>query len=115
MLFAPLPQELRQTTWKPGKYAALLGWSLRFADLATIGCAGVIAWWIRFGNLDVTLNYQRHIAMAMFLALPVLSLSKIYKSWRGQGLFAELPQMAGAFGFIFGLTILYAVALKLPV
>lgn len=115
MLFAPLPQELRQTTWKPGKYAALLGWSLRFADLATIGCAGVIAWWLRFGTFEISLNYQRHIAMAVFLALPVLSLSKIYKSWRGQGLYAELPQMAGAFGFIFGLTILYAVALKLPV
>lgn len=115
MLFAPMPQELRQTTWKPGKYAALLGWSLRFADLATIGCAGALAWWLRFGNVEITLNYQRHIALAMFMALPVLSLSKVYKSWRGQGLFAELPAMAAAFGFIFGLTILYAVALKVPV
>lgn len=115
MLFAPMPQELRQTTWKPGKYAALLGWSLRFADLAVIGAAGVVAWWIRFGNFDVSMTYQRHIAMAVFMALPVLSLSKVYKSWRGQGLFAELPAMAAAFGFIFGLTILYAVALKLPV
>ncbi len=115
MLFAPMPQELRQTTYKPGKYAALLGWSLRFADLATIGGAGAVAWWVRFGNLDVSMIYMRHVAMAVFLALPVLSLSKLYRSWRGQGLFAELPSMAGAFGLIFGLTILYAVAMKLPV
>jgi putative colanic acid biosynthesis UDP-glucose lipid carrier transferase len=115
MLFAPMPQDLRQTTFNPGKYAALLGWSLRFADLASIACAGVIAWWLRFGNIEVSLIYQRHIAMAVLLALPVLSLSRIYRSWRGQGLVAELPAMAGAFGLIFGLTVLYAVAFKLPI
>ncbi|UHQ18461.1 undecaprenyl-phosphate glucose phosphotransferase [Lysobacter sp. KIS68-7] len=115
MLFAPMPQELRQTSYRTGKYAALLSWSLRFADVATIATAGVVAWWLRFTNVEVSLVYQRHIAMAVLLALPVLSLSKIYRSWRGQGLFAELPAMAGAFGLIFGLTIAYAVALKIPV
>ena len=115
MLFAPMPQELRQTTFRTGKYGALLGWGLRFADLTTVGVAGVVAWWVRFGNVSVSLVYERHIAMAMLLALPVLSLSKIYRSWRGQGLFAELPAVAGAFGLIFGATILYAVAMKIPV
>ena len=115
MLFAPLSQDLRQTTIKPGKYAALLGWSLRFADLASIACAGVIAWWIRFGNVEVSLVYQRHIALAVFLALPVLSLSRMYRSWRGQRLFAELPAMAAVFALIFGLTVLYAVFFKLPI
>jgi hypothetical protein len=85
MLFAPMPQELRQTTFRTGKYGALLGWGLRFADLATVGVAGVVAWWVRFGNVSVSLVYERHIAMAVLLALPVLSLSKIYRSWRGQG------------------------------
>ncbi|KGQ20246.1 Undecaprenyl-phosphate glucose phosphotransferase [Lysobacter dokdonensis DS-58] len=115
MLFAPMPQELRQTTLTPGKYGALLGWGLRFADLTAIAGAAVVAWWVRFGHFDISLVYQRHVAMAVLLALPVLSLSRMYRSWRGQGLFAELPRMAGAFGLIFGLTILYAVALKLPV
>src|SRR5688572_740121 len=115
MLFAPMPHDLRQTTFKPGKYGALLGWSLRFTDVASIACAGVLAWWLRFGNIEVSLIYQRHIALAVFLALPVLSLSRMYRSWRGQRLFAELPQMAGAFALIFGLTVLYAVAFKLPI
>src|SRR5688572_3034330 len=115
MLFAPMPHTLRQTTTRPGKYGALLGWALRFADLGTIACAGVVAWWVRFGTLSVSIEYQRHIAIAMLLALPVLTLSRIYRSWRGKGLAAELPAMAGAFLMIFGLTMLFAVMFKLQV
>ena len=114
MLFAPIAHDTRGGTLRPGKYGALLGWGLRFGDLACFAIAGVLAWWLRFGNTAITVEYQRHLAMAVLFALPVLSVSRLYRSWRGVGLVAELATMATAFASIFALTILYAIAFKLP-
>ena len=114
MLFAPITHDTRGGTLRPGKYGALLGWGLRFGDLAAFAVAGVLAWWLRFGNTAITIEYQRHLAMAVLFALPVLSVSRLYRSWRGQGLVAELATMATAFAGIFALTVLYAMAFKLP-
>jgi Undecaprenyl-phosphate glucose phosphotransferase len=94
------------------KYTALFGWGLRLADLGVIVVAGVLAYWLRFGNLEVPLDYERTIARGFMFALLVFSASPLYRSWRGRGLASELVTMAVTYAVLFVLVTLYAVALK---
>lgn len=112
MLFAPVSHELRHTTAGSGKYMALLAWGLRVADLTGIAASGVLAWWLRFGTLEIPLDYQRHIARGVLFALLVFSMSPLYRSWRGRGLAGELWTMLGAYTAVLMLSLLYATAFK---
>lgn len=114
MLLAPMPQTRPVGTGtSSSSFGALFGWSLRIGDLAAVTAAGLIAYWIRFGSLDIALEYQRHLGRGLLFAVLVFSLSPLYRSWRGRGLAGELWTMLGAYGAMFGLAIVYAVALKL--
>lgn len=113
MLFTPMPRELRPATAAPNPLVALLSWGLRIGDLLAVTAAGVFAYWVRFGSAEVDLEYQRHVGRGLLFALLVFTASPLYRSWRGRGLALELWTMLGAYGLMFGLAVIYAVALKL--
>lgn len=114
MLLAPMPQTRPVGTGvSSATFGALFGWSLRLGDLAAVTAAGMLAYWLRFGSLDIALDYQRHLGRGLLFATLVFTLSPLYRSWRGRGLAGELWTMLGAYGAMFALAIVYATALKL--
>ena len=113
MLFAPMPHQVRTSVAAHSNLTVLLSWGLRVADLLAVTLAGVAAFWMRFGVLELTLEYQRHVGRGLLFAMLVFILSPLYRSWRGRGMAGELWTMLGAYGATFALAIVYAVALKL--
>ena len=113
MLFAPQPHQLRQLAAHSSKYASLFSWSLRLADVAGLAAAGLLAYWLRFGTFEVSIEYQRHLARGLLAALLVFSMSPLYRSWRGRALASELWTMLLAYAAIFALSVLYTVVFKI--
>ncbi|GHA72975.1 undecaprenyl-phosphate glucose phosphotransferase [Cognatilysobacter bugurensis] len=114
MLLAPMPQTRPVGTGaSSSSFGALFGWSLRIGDVVAVTVAGVLAYYVRFGSLDIALEYQRHLGRGLLFAILVFTLAPLYRSWRGRGLAGELWTMLGAYSVMFGLAIIYAAALKL--
>jgi Undecaprenyl-phosphate glucose phosphotransferase len=114
MLFAPVTQSShRREGASASKYTALFSLGLRFADVAGVIVSGVAAYWLRFGDLAVDVEYQRHIARGVLFAMLVFSMSPLYRSWRGRGLTEELWTMLGVYTVAFTVSVLYATAFKL--
>lgn len=95
------------------KYTALFSVMLRGSDLAVVGLVGVLAYWVRFGTLEVSLEYQRNIVAGMVFALMVFGNSSLYRSWRGSALSAECFKAAWLWTVAFGIAVVVAVGLKL--
>jgi Undecaprenyl-phosphate glucose phosphotransferase len=117
MLFAPMPHARQLGTGASSsahtQYAALFAVGLRVGDVAGIVVAGVLAYWWQFGTLELAIEYQRHLGLGALFAALVFTVSPLYRSWRGRGMAAELWTMLGAYGLMFGVSLLYALALKL--
>ena len=95
------------------KYTALFSVMLRLSDIAVVIAAGVVAYWLRFQELEVSLEYQRNIAAGTLLALLAFSTSSLYRSWRGRSLSAESFAAIGWWSAAIVASIVLAVAVKL--
>ncbi len=94
------------------EYAPLFSLLVRIFDLLTVVGGGILAYYIRFGSLDLGGSYQIALIIGALLAAVVLPAFKIYGSWRGKGLFRQLWIMTLAwFVTVVGLAIL-AFSLK---
>jgi putative colanic acid biosynthesis UDP-glucose lipid carrier transferase len=117
MLLTPLQTPLRRSHhYLPdvtSKYAALFAWGLRIADIAVVVFAGIFAYWLRFGRLDVDITYERAIVRGFTLALIVFSASPLYRSWRGRGLAREWLTMVAVYTALFVVGAIYISAMKL--
>ncbi|MCD9029531.1 undecaprenyl-phosphate glucose phosphotransferase [Luteimonas sp. BDR2-5] len=94
------------------KFSAFYASILRASDLVLLAGMGVLAYWLRFGSLDLPLDYLRNIVRASLFALLVLNGSTLYRSWRGRGLVRESTKLLALWALVFTVAILYTVALS---
>ena len=117
MLLTPLQTPLRRTDQHlpdvASKYTALFAWGLRISDIAVVVIAGICAYWLRFGSLDIGIVYERAIARDLTLALIVFSASPLYRSWRGRGMAREWLTMVAVYTALFVVGAIYLSAMKL--
>lgn len=69
--------------------------SARLFDLFWVVAAAVAAYYIRFGDLELPLNYQIVILIGALLIAIVSSYSRIYDSWRGRSQLVLFTRLAG--------------------
>lgn len=94
------------------EYAPLVSFLVRIFDLLLVVGGGVLAFYLRFGRLNLNDSYETALIIGALLAAVVLPTFKIYGSWRGKGLFKQLWVLTLAwFMTVVGLAIL-AFSLK---
>ncbi|MFT4256213.1 MAG: undecaprenyl-phosphate glucose phosphotransferase [Pseudoxanthomonas sp.] len=95
------------------KFAAAFGLSLRVGDLLMLAGGAWLAHVWRFDDWRMPIEYLRVVAQALVLALLVFNGSKLYRSWRGRGLVAELFKLASQWVMLFAALLVFLTALKL--
>ena len=78
------------------EHSSLIDAGLRIADSALIFTTGVIAYFVRFGSLDVPQEYLFVLLSSAIILLYIFQSQNLYQSWRGNGLFAEMASMIQA-------------------
>lgn len=78
------------------KYAALLDIAVRVGDVAIVVIAAYLCHWLRFDSLVLNRPYDAATLRAAILALAVFPAFGLYRSWRGEGLFAEIARVGAA-------------------
>lgn len=82
------------------KHAELFTVTFRLMDLAVVFFGGLIAYWIRFGNLALTPQYQVALALVILLVLVAFPIFGLYQPWRGAGLWEELRSVLFAWAAV---------------
>lgn len=112
MLFAPLRPEAEADWRVASKFSVLLSWAVRSSDIGLLLAAGVVAYWWRFGTIDMSIEYARCLAHGVLFALIILNGSSLYRSWRGRGFGREAFKMATLWSLVFAAGMVYTVVLK---
>src|SRR5690606_7610750 len=113
MLLMPVNQEtasVRTTSNVTAAFNAVL----RLGDPAMLIAGAAFAHWVRFGTPILQVEYVRLVVLTTVFALLVLS-SKMYRSWRGRGLSAEVMHLGFRWSLVFVGVVLYATATQLTV
>jgi len=113
MLLMPVNQEaasVRTTSNVTAAFNAVL----RLGDPAMLIAGAAFAHWVRFGTPILQVEYVRLVVLTTVFALLVLS-SKMYRSWRGRGLSAEVMHLGFRWSLVFIGVVLYATATQLTV
>ncbi|WP_159015918.1 undecaprenyl-phosphate glucose phosphotransferase [Cognatiluteimonas profundi] len=117
MLLTPLQVPLRRSHHHlpdlPSKYTALFAWGIRVSDVLVVIVAGVCAYWLHFGQIELSMPYHRAIGRGFLLSLVVFSASPLYRSWRGRGLARECLTMAAVYTTLFVVGAIYIGEMKL--
>ncbi|HEX8739090.1 MAG TPA: undecaprenyl-phosphate glucose phosphotransferase [Casimicrobiaceae bacterium] len=71
-------------------YATLFDATLRAFDPALIAGCGVVAYWLRFGDFNMSSGYVLAVALAAILAMILMPVLGLYQSQRGITFAAEL-------------------------
>ncbi|MEO8837901.1 MAG: undecaprenyl-phosphate glucose phosphotransferase [Herbaspirillum sp.] len=78
------------------KYAAALDIAVRVGDVVIIGVAACLCHWLRFGQFVLDAPYDVATLRAALLALAVFPACGLYRSWRGESVFAEVTRASVA-------------------
>ncbi len=89
------------------EHATLLTFVSRTGDVLAVLCAGLLAYWLRFGHFSLTAPYRTALLVGGLASLLIFPLFGIYRSWRGQGDFTQLRvvSLAVISVFLFLLTV----------
>lgn len=90
-----------------------LGAVLRVGDLLVFAGAGVLAWALIFGGVDLPATYWRSITIGTLFAALVFNGSALYRSWRGHGLMAEVFKLTTQWLLLAAVLAIYAVLVNL--
>lgn len=112
MWSAPSQSHLEQWRTPSGRLTTTFGIILRISDPLILICSALAAYKLQFGDLQLSVNYWRLIAITMLLSLLVLGTSALYSSWRGRSLLAELAQLLFKWLLIFGALFAYVAAIQ---
>jgi Undecaprenyl-phosphate glucose phosphotransferase len=112
MLFSPIRPEYAVERASLNKFSALFGLVLRLFDIAVVVAVGVAAYWLRFGTLEMPLEFRQAVARGVLFALLSLGSFSVYRSWRGVGVTAEAARLVGVWALVFMLGVLYVALLK---
>lgn len=112
MWSAPSQSHLEQWRAPSGRLTTTFGIILRISDPLILVCSALAAYRLQFGDLHLSVNYWRLIAITMLLSLLVLGTSALYSSWRGRSLLAEVAQLLLRWLLIFGALFAYVAAIQ---
>ncbi len=109
-----LPARQHAGHWKASgsKFGSALGLALRVGDPLVLIAAALTAHVLRFGDLQLPMNYWRLVSITVIFALLVLGSSSLYDSWRGRGLLAEFGKVLVKMTVIFATLLAYTTAIQ---
>ena len=112
MLPVPIrrPYEVERTPQT--RLAALLSLLLRLTDLAVLVCAAVAAYWLRFGDQAMSIEFERGIARSLLFALLILGPSSAYRGWLAKDWSPHALRLLGLWTAVFIMGVLYVALLK---
>lgn len=93
----------------------MLSFIARTLDVLSVGMAGLLAHWWRFGHLALPVHYWIAILVAMLVGLAMFHLFDLYQSWRGQSGDTQIRMITGAVFFLFTVIIIVAFLTKTSV
>ena len=95
-----------------GKFNPLLGLALRAGDLAVFVGSGLLAFALRFGHLQMGIDYVHTVTRGVSFAVIVFNGSALYRSWRGRAFAVELFKLSTLWPVMFCLMAVYALATR---
>lgn len=95
-----------------GKFNPLLGLALRAGDLAVFVGSGLLAFALRFGHLQMGIDYVHTVTRGVLFAVIVFNGSALYRSWRGRAFAVELFKLSTLWPVMFCLMAVYALATR---
>ena len=95
-----------------GKFSPLLGLALRAGDLAVFVGSGLLAFALRFGHLQMGIDYVHTVTRGVLFAVIVFNGSALYRSWRGRAFAVELFKLSTLWPVMFCLMAVYALATR---
>jgi putative colanic acid biosynthesis UDP-glucose lipid carrier transferase len=78
------------------EYSQLLSFTLRILDVSAVIAAGVIAFFYKFGDLQIPQRYSIALLIAALLTLVVFQAFRIYESARGTGVWSYISRLVQA-------------------
>jgi len=109
-----LPARQNAGHWKASgsRFGPALSLALRIGDPLVLIAAALAAHVLRFGDLQLQMNYWRLVSITVIFALLVLGSSSLYDSWRGRGLLAEFGKVLVKMTVIFAALLAYTTAIQ---
>ncbi len=102
----PLPQFSRHSSYRQLRVAR------QALDLSVLIVAALVAYWLRFGTLNVPVTYQRATLIVVLLAAVALPSTDAYEDWRNNTCYAELQRVLAAWTLAFSAYAALALMLK---
>ncbi len=94
------------------EYSPIFSFMARLLDLCIVFFGGVLAFYIRFGHLDLWYGYELVLLLGTLLSAVILPLFKLYHSWRGKGLWQQIWMTTLAWGAVVLILVLLAFGTK---
>lgn len=94
------------------EYSPLFSLAARIVDLLVVFGGGLLAFYLRFGHLQLSDRYELVLVVGALLSGVVFSVFKLYDSWRGQGLLRQLWITSLAWGVVVLVLVLLAFGTK---
>jgi len=95
------------------EHSAVLEYTMRALDLLALIAAGLIAYRIQFGALDLPRTYKVALLVAVFIAFIIFNRFALYRAWRGSSVISELWIVSVACVFVFvGLAVVEVVLIQ---
>jgi Undecaprenyl-phosphate glucose phosphotransferase len=112
MLFSPIRTEYAVERVSLNKFSALFGLMLRILDVGVIVAVGAAAYWLRFGTLDMPVEFRQAVARGVLFTLLSMGSFSMYRSWRGVSVLNEAFKLFAVWSVVFLLGVLYVALLK---
>lgn len=78
------------------EYSKAISFVLRGVDMCAVVMSGLIAFYYKFQNFNIPLNYINALLISAILTLIIFPFSHIYESMRGQGFWVTLKRLVQA-------------------
>ncbi|MGJ7511019.1 undecaprenyl-phosphate glucose phosphotransferase [Variovorax sp. GT1P44] len=95
-----------------GKFNPFLGLILRLGDIAILEVCGIVAFWARFGALEMGPDYVHALTRGVLFAVIVLNGSSLYRRWRGRAMADEFIKLGTLWLLMFCVMAVYALAVR---
>jgi len=86
--------------------AGILSWVLRLNDIGMVMVAGLLAHWLRFGDLNLSTDYRLGLLVGALVLSYIFQSFDMYRAWRGLSVVDELQSV-----LIRSLSVFFALAL----
>lgn len=93
-------------------FSSVLYQVVRLFDIFLVLAAGVLAYYWRFGDVELTSSYLIALVIAGFAVSAIFPMAGVYRSWRGQRLLGVATGLLGAWGITLLVLLVISVLIK---